>query len=455
MRGKNQVLNPFTLSIILKQQGSDMQYSYITYRVSQHGQRIFVRSGHSIEPIHWDKVKGKVNAKHPNHKYINGDLAQTIGNVEAQIAKATANGKRLTIDDVRKFFGKAPSDIGAVKVLAFWGQLINQLSKENKLGTANVNKNAFNRLVKFLSTYNRAKPIQAPVKPTTDKVLSKEDRDEMRSRYEEMRRNWVTGSDIPFEKINYALLRDYETHLREANLKENSIAIHYRTLRSMYNEAMRREIVDKEHYPFDKFKVSKFNTETHPRAIPKDAIKAIERLNLPRESFLYDARNFFLFSYYGCGINFVDLAKLRWTDLEGDVITYTRQKTGKVIKIQVRDILQPILDWYQVFTGRHPEAYIFPILDHTKHITPSQINNRIDKVDKRVNKALRELSAQAGLTNKVTYYTARHTFANELQLAGVPVSKIAALLGHDERVTKVYLGKLNDSDKFSVLHHLL
>lgn len=432
-----------------------MQYAYITYRVSQHGQRIFVRSGHSIDPAFWDKDKCKVNGKHPNHKFINGDLSQTIGKVEAQIAKATANGKRLTIDDVRRFFGKAPSDFVAVKVLAFWEQLINQLSKENKLGTANVNTYAFNSLVGFLCTYNKSKPIPAPIKPTSDKALSKEERDEMRRRYDEMRRNWVTASDINFEKINYALLRDYETHLREANLKETSIAIHYRTLRSMYNEAMRREIVDKEHYPFDKYKVSKFNTETHPRAIPKDAIKALERLNLPRESSVYDARNYFLFSYYGCGINFVDLAKLRWSDINGEVINYVRQKTGKRINFFITQPIRDILDWYKVTTGGHLDAYIFPILQVGKHITPSQINNRIDKVDKRVNKALRDLSAQAGLTNKVTYYTARHTFANELQLAGVPVSRIAALLGHDERVTKVYLGKLNDSDKFTALHHLL
>lgn len=454
MKAKPHEINNFTLSLFLQEKGGERKYAYIMYRISYRGKRTLIASGHSIDPIHWDKVKGKVTGKHPQHLQINSDLSATIAAVEKQINRATSNDKLLTIDDVRRFFGKDPSDFVAVKVLAFWERLINQLSKENKRGTANVNTYAFNSFVGFLSYYNKAQPIPIPTPPQSDKRLSKEERDELKRRYAEAWRQLIVAADITFEKINYALLRDYETHLREANLKETSISIHFRTLRAMYNEALRREIVDKEEYPFDKYKVSKFNTETNPRAIPKDAIKALERLNVPRESFLYDARNYFLFSYYGCGINFVDLAQLRWSDIDGEVINYVRQKTGKRINFFITQPIRDILDYYVVLTGRHPEAYIFQILEVGKHVTPAQIENRIDKVDKRVNKALRDLSSQAGLTNKVTYYTARHTFANELQRAGVPVSRIAALLGHDERVTKVYLKKLDDSEKFTALHHL-
>jgi hypothetical protein len=41
-----------------------------------------------------------------------------------------------------------------------------------------------------------------------------------------------------------------------------------------------------------------------------------------------------------------------------------------------------------------------------------------------------------------------------LQLAGEPVSKIAQLLGHEERVTRIYLSKFSNDQLFTALDKL-
>jgi len=437
MRDKKQVKNAFFVDSFLRNWKPTKAGLYsIMYRVYHRGVRNLIASGHTIKPGQWDKTKGQVNSKHPDYLSINSDLNQTISHVNKAIALANLQGKKLNPDDIRRLFGKDAAMGKPVGVLSFWGDLITQMYEEGSRGNARNNVYVRNLFLTFLS---KKEKLESPNDP---------------KEREPFLQGLVKKHEFSFDRFDYTLLRNYENFLRKRGLKETSLSIHFRTLRAIFNEAIKRRLADRDTYPFETFKVSKFSTETTPRAIPKALIKKIESLNLSPEQFLWDARNYFLFSYYGCGINFVDLAQLRWKDIDGNVVTYIRQKTGRPIEFMLLENLKDMLSYYEAFTGGHPENYIFPILDREKHATPKQVEYRIDKVDKRVNIALRKLSEFAGITQKITYYTARHTFANELQNAGVPVSKIANLLGHEERVTKVYLQKLSNSQKFTALDHL-
>lgn len=379
-----------------------------------------IASGHAVKPSHWSEDKGQVSAKHPAHNKINADLAETIAHVKKSIALSDLQGKMLNSDDVRALFGREEKTKTEVGVLGFMGELIAEMKSMGKYGNANVYAHIKKSVSEFLTTAEG--------------------------------RKFGKGEDLSFDRFNYTFLRKYEVELKGRKLKSTSLSMHFRTLRAVFNEAIHRDFVSREAYPFEKFKVSSFSVETKPRAISKNEIKALESLNISSEKFLFDARNYFLFSYYGCGINFVDLAQLRWQDIEGDVISYTRQKTGRLIEFKVLPNMLNILSYYEAFTGGAPANYVFPILDRGRHVELKQIAYRIDKVDKRVNKALRELSELAGLTRKVTFYVARHTFANELQKSGTPHAVISALMGHQsEKVTRVYLDKLSNEEKFKVL----
>lgn len=424
MRDKNAVQNTFTIGVYLhnrKRKGGD---HYIMIRLSHRGKRYTFASGHTAKPTEWLKSKGQVNTKHPDHNRINSELAETIAHAKKVIAMSDMQGTVLSADEIAALLGRDPKAKRAPGVLSFISERITEMKAVNEIGNAKVYIQTGNSLSKYLQG--------------KDITLNRFD----------------FSKDIVFSRFDYTFLRKYETHLKARNLKESSLSVHFRTLQAVYLEAIKRKLASESAYPFKTFKVSKFSVETQPRAISKHDIKALERLTLSPEAFVFDARNYFLFSYYGCGINFVDLAKLRWQDIEGDFISYTRQKTGKLITFKILPNLRDILSYYEAFTGAHHANYIFPILNRVTHITPKQIDHRIDKIDKQVNKALKQLSDMAGLTKHITYYVARHTFANELQLAGEPVAKIAQLLGHDERVTRDYLKKFSNDQLFTSLNKL-
>lgn len=94
--------------------------------------------------------------------------------------------------------------------------------------------------------------------------------------------------------------------------------------------AIEQGYASKEAYPFDKFKVSKFNTPTAKRAIEKEEILKIMAADLSdRDFYTRFSRDIFVFSYLGAGINFTDIALLKHSDIKKERIYYTRRKRAK------------------------------------------------------------------------------------------------------------------------------
>ena len=57
----------------------------------------------------------------------------------------------------------------------------------------------------------------------------------------------------------------------------------FRTLRSAYNKAVEAKCARKTDYPFDEFKISKFDVRTKKRAISKEDVLNIMKLDLAEE----------------------------------------------------------------------------------------------------------------------------------------------------------------------------
>jgi site-specific recombinase XerD len=146
---------------------------------------------------------------------------------------------------------------------------------------------------------------------------------------------------------------------------------------------------------------------------------------------------YFLFSYYSRGMNFTDMAQLRWTDIYNDRIKYTRSKTSGNFNIKVSPPLQEILDYFKseyAYTG-----FVFPVLSDF-HQSESQIKYRIRKCLKQHNGQLKEVAAILKINIALTSYVARHTYATTLKRKGIDTAVISEGLGHqDVSTTKAYL----------------
>ena len=249
------------------------------------------------------------------------------------------------------------------------------------------------------------------------------------------------STNIRFDEITVGYLRDFELFLMKKGNKSNSIATKFSVLKAVYNKALAEGIFTTPHSPFLQFKIGRLWTATRKRAIRKEEVQRLMQAEIPADgsAYLDFARDIFLFSYLSAGINFKDIATLRYCDMDEERIYYARHKTSKEMTCHLSEQSKAIIGKYAK-SDHADEDYIFPILDRRIHKTEQQIYDRVRKVLKHVNKALHEWSRLLGLKIELTTYVARHTWASIALQKGISEDIISKGMGHTSvKTTRIYI----------------
>ena len=214
----------------------------------------------------------------------------------------------------------------------------------------------------------------------------------------------------------------------------NSISFYMRNLRAIYNRAAEKGLV-MQRYPFRH--VYTGIDKTVKRAVPLSVIRKLRDLDLRFNPGMDFARDVFMFSFYTRGMSFVDMAFLKKKDLRNGILSYRRHKTNQLLLIRWEKPMQELVDKYD--TADTP--YLLPIIrrigDERK-----QYKNEAH----RVNRILKKIGEQLGLTIPLTTYVARHGWASIARSKNIPISTISEAMGHDsEATTRIYLASLDTS----------
>ena len=387
-------------------------------RISKDGFRKYISTGLSLAPKYWDEEKSRIKRGYPEPQ--REKLLQAIREWEDKYRESAASlAAADERHDARTVASKAIEERKAtrrVTLLAYIDELATKMAKSGQVGNAGTYRDLRNQLRKFINDNYRL-------------------------------------DDIPFERVSVAFCNDWETALRVTGAAETTLSNRFRTLRAVLNKAIANGVMKGEHYPFartvaerHKFSIGKFDVSTVKRAVPREAIRRLEILT-PQTERLKLAKDVFLFSFYCGGINFVDLAQLRWRNFTYDEPTalpqrlhYTRQKTGGKFSLKLLKPAVDIVSAYEELTRATSDSYVFPILDPVRHLTATQVKNRLHKVLGQVNKDLKDLADAAGIEVPLTTYVARHSFATSLKLEGIATGVIGQAMGHkSEAVTAIYL----------------
>jgi len=407
-------------------------------RITKDRKRKYIATGLSLHPKYWNELKKEVRKSYPEpgrdkllKKLVEWEVkysgaADTLAEADEQHDAPAVAAKAI---EGRKAARR-------VKLLAYCDELSAGYLKTGQAGNATVYRDLRNQLAKFV-----AAEANAPAPPTG--------RGQADAWVE-----WLSCYDVPFDRVNVAFCHEWEQTLRATGIKEITLSLRFRTLRAVLNQAIAAGLMKPTAYPFartvaekHKLQVGKFDVSTGKRAISRDELRNFEALT-PATDRHRLAKDVFLFSFYGGGINFVDLGQLRWRDLSGasvgtghpDRLHYVRQKTGGKFSLRLLAPAAAIVAAYWPLTFATPNSYVFPVLDAAKHVTPAQVMNRLHKLLGQVNKDLKELGELAGIATPLTTYVARHTFATTLKQAGTQTAVIAQAMGHkSEAVTAVYL----------------
>jgi integrase len=347
----------------------------------------------SCLPELWNFKQQLPKQRHPQYRELEILIEKKISEAKSMLFSLTSEKQNFTLNDFEKKF-TSKSDYKTV--FQYLDELVENLVKAKKIGNAKVYKELKRIIFRF--------------------------------------RN---GKDLDFTDVDVIFLKKLEQDCRERNMTEVAISNYFRTLRALFNRAIEDRIAKKVDYPFEEFKVSKFNTATEKRAITNDDIQKIINLELSIESKLYDTQQIFIFSYYTWGMNLADISILEWTNLTNDLLKYERAKNGRLYSIQLIPKAIRIIEHYRQFRY---DDYIFPILYKKRHQTPISKHNRFKKVNREINKNLKEIALLAGIDTDITFYVARHTFATVLKRKGVSTAIISEMMGHNsEKTTQIYL----------------
>jgi len=241
--------------------------------------------------------------------------------------------------------------------------------------------------------------------------------------------------DLTFNQITFTFLKSFENHHIGKGNNYNGLAVYMRTIRALYNLAIKSGIAEKEKYPFNDYKIT--TVPTKKRALDWELLMKIIQKDISEAHPCYNTRNYFLASYLMYGMNFIDMAFLKKENIASGRIAYERSKTGKHYDIKITANLDKILSHY---LNTRDSEYVFPII---KRQELSLQYKDIDWARKRYNKKLKELAKYCDVDQHLTSYVSRHSFATQAMLQEVPVNAISAMLGHSSiKTTQVYLKSL-------------
>lgn len=259
--------------------------------------------------------------------------------------------------------------------------------------------------------------------------------------------------------VNLEFLRSFEIFKKKDNVSDATVATHCRNLRTIINYNTKfKKIVPKEYeYPFGRWGYIISSYFPNKKVLSESEIKKVINYNEFESLAQEFARDIWLFLYRANGINFIDLLKLRWNNISGNIITITRTKTEttrknnkKYIVIPINDKLQGLIDRW----GDKNSIYVLGLME--ANLSPSSIEYRSDKLKRRFNKELRKIGLKLILPISLNLSTARDAYATSLKRNGIPTNAISEMLGHSNSIiTEHYLGSFDAEKTFEVNKHIL
>ncbi len=246
------------------------------------------------------------------------------------------------------------------------------------------------------------------------------------------------GTNLPFRKVTPEFLKSFEAHLRGRNCSWNTVSTYMRTLRAVYNRAVDRRIAP---YVPHHFRYVYTGTRAdRKRALEKEDMERLMN-ELPRKQHsengeLQRARGLFFLMFLLRGIPFVDLAYLKKHDIDGNVITYRRRKTGRLLTVTLLPEAMKLVKQYANTDSASP--YLFSLITSKEGTEAAYKEYQLAL--RSFNYQLTVLKQVLGLTTDLSSYTARHTWATMAYYCEVHPGIISEAMGHSSiTVTETYL----------------
>lgn len=379
----------------------------IRLRLTQMKEVEYLSTGYSSSEQNWDHINSLPSTNHPHYLKVIQKIEELRKKVDVEITIAEREGRIATPIEIKERIETKVSKLlvrKPHKIIAYTDMVIENLEEEGRIGYANI-------FTSFKSTLN--------------KLLNNQDR--------------------KFISFNKEIHERYEKQISNGK-SQSTISNYLRTYYRIWNLAIKDGLCPKQYHPsnFIQFKPYK-RIRTKKRAIKSEFLQRIFNLKLPKDSRLFRSQKILQFIYYSRGINFADVCKLKWEQIQNEGLSYKRSKNRREYNFELHRKSLAILTIFKQFPVQSDAGYVFPFL-MSYHDNPKKIDARIDSALKDLNEDFKLMSKAIGWEGTSTSYALRHGFATHLRNSGIDISIIKAAMGHEtEHQTQVYLDDIDDS----------
>jgi len=376
--------------VLRKKQNKDGSYP-LAVRITKDRKSSFVHVGHHVSELQWDSTKGRVKKNHPNSVRLNNLLSKKLAEAEDSLLDL-----EVTKTDTSSLAIKRK--LRAPKEASFFAQADIRLKNLRKQGKYNMYKSDLSRTKTF--------------------------------------KKFLNDSDISFKDISVALLNRYRAYLKGTkNVSELTVVGYLTFIQTVFNQAIRENIVEQKYYPFGKDKIRFKAPQSLKIGLSREEVMLIHDMALPEDSYLHHVRNIWLISFYFAGMRISDTLRLKWTDFQNDRLYYAMGKNAKGGSLKIPEKADKILGVYRENKNNHD--LVFSELSDLPDLNDKfEVQKRIAVVNRGLNVALREIAEKAGITKKLTMHISRHTFGN---ISGdkIPIQMLQKLYRHSDITTTI------------------
>ncbi len=236
------------------------------------------------------------------------------------------------------------------------------------------------------------------------------------------------GTQVTFREVDKKFCEGFKDYLTtaktksEKTLSSSAVASYFTKFKACLNKAVQEDIILKS----PALAISTPNTVENIREyLTLDELKAITKKECRYEVL----KNAFIFSCL-TGLRWSDIQKLQWSEVQkndtGYKIVFHQQKTKGLQYLDISEQARGYLG-----EQGNPSERVFIGLKYSAYH----------------NVALERWMMKAGITKKITFHCARHTFAVLQLTLGTEIFTLSKLLGHSELKTTQIYAKIIDEKK--------
>jgi len=262
---------------------------------------------------------------------------------------------------------------------------------------------------------------------------------------------------MDFCKITPDYLGKYEDYMMNKGISSSTIGMYLSVLRRVLNLAIDEGLYSREYYPFG---VGKNKYQLPDGRFKKQAVNmpVLAKILNYKPTIVSErwALDMWTFSFFSNGMNLKDVFFLKKKDIQGDFFSFYREKTKRThkknreaVSVYIIPVLRSIIEkWGNKRNG----IYLFNVL--SEYMTDLEKYEEYKKAVRRVNYNMRKICRRLNI-EKLTSYSARHSWGTTLEREGVPISFIQQGYGHSSiATTERYLAGFTNDQQIKVANML-